>query len=903
MKAVVVASLIAASLFAASLSGTAVASPIAPPLVGAGEAGALREAGAVQAVALREAGKSGSLDAVLAAIGGSAEILSPSAVPLRLGSQANALEPQIRLLLAALERADALIRTSVEPSWRANANTLIRDLMNGSLRPDVTGADGRAALAPRLVEASRHTDIGVMLSAARTAAVAIDGLIEAARSQGIPGAGPSSASATDCDQGSVGNLLCISGDGAHTHAAEYSVQVDLGGDDAYSNHAGVGTCIAADATGLCTGIVVDLGGDDRYEPSGPLGRCAGALGASPWSCGQGVGINGLGALVDVSGDDTYLVRADQLPGDCQKNFATCGIGKAQGAGLFGVGILADLGGNDTYRAWQDPAPAGAPRDSAVSLDGQGQGTLGVGVLWDAEGNDDYTMSAFGTGKHSGNSISAWTTLEGQGHARAGVALLIDGAGDDGFTITTDVDPASAARTNDSPYGQGASSGSGNGNGGQGWGIGAGAEQLTLGALITGPGRQHYTIDMASRFSAGAEGQGYGSNGRLDDEGGDDIYDMIATTDATYELRCAACSSLEAAIDDRAGFQASQFGAIRMYGQGASAGHIIDRGGDDTYRARARVRLVVRAINDSPGGSARAIASQVGYTQAYAQASGGGELTDLSGNDTYDLDAEQIVSAVADATVASATVRPYYLSANAQAAGGRLTDLGGMDRYAVRAVERGVAVPATPGAANDGWMDVAAHALGEDGDLRDVDSGELDTFHADSSLVMSPCRGTYGTAPSWSGGVRRTIDATQTETCSSSKGAALISSAAARVAPGVVSLTAAPLVGAPDVTSISVRLTDAAGEPVAGGRVRVVLQPYSGYPYYGIGPSHAWGSSWWARELITGADGTVQSTIVTPPCTESGCPSTLSVPTKRRLKATAFGDANYGPAETITALVN
>ena len=66
-------------------------------------------------------------------------------------------------------------------------------------------------------------------------------------------------------------------------------------------------------------LVIDCAGNDAYE--------------STHDGAQGFGLLGVGVLVDVAGDDTYL-----------------GQRWAQGAGFLGLGILIDDGGSDRYRS-------------------------------------------------------------------------------------------------------------------------------------------------------------------------------------------------------------------------------------------------------------------------------------------------------------------------------------------------------------------------------------------------------------------------------------------------------------------------------------------------------------------------------------------------------------------------
>ena len=73
---------------------------------------------------------------------------------------------------------------------------------------------------------------------------------------------------------------------------------------------------------------------------------------------QGVGIYGVGLLVDYEGNDYYRMNI-----------------LGQGVGLFGMGGLIDKAGNDRY---------------LINSIGQGVGsTMGIGLLCDTEGNDKY----------------------------------------------------------------------------------------------------------------------------------------------------------------------------------------------------------------------------------------------------------------------------------------------------------------------------------------------------------------------------------------------------------------------------------------------------------------------------------------------------------------------------------
>jgi len=134
-------------------------------------------------------------------------------------------------------------------------------------------------------------------------------------------------------------LFVLGGGGPNIYRRSFAFVLDLGGNDQYLSRTGA----AIGGLGDALSATIDFAGDDYY------GR--GEL------ADHGVGILGLGALLDLDGDDTY--RAGFL---------------SQGCGLFGSGLLGDGKGNDTYTA---------------QVSAQGAGTVGLGFLLDLEGRDIY----------------------------------------------------------------------------------------------------------------------------------------------------------------------------------------------------------------------------------------------------------------------------------------------------------------------------------------------------------------------------------------------------------------------------------------------------------------------------------------------------------------------------------
>lgn len=102
---------------------------------------------------------------------------------------------------------------------------------------------------------------------------------------------------------------------------DYVLQVDVGGNDRYENHAGGNFMLDTSA------LLVDAAGHDVY-----FGRFADHTAVT------GSGFFGVGALIDAAGDDVY----DEEAGE---GAAVNGAGDS-----IGVGFLADLGGTDTVRA-------------------------------------------------------------------------------------------------------------------------------------------------------------------------------------------------------------------------------------------------------------------------------------------------------------------------------------------------------------------------------------------------------------------------------------------------------------------------------------------------------------------------------------------------------------------------
>ena len=302
----------------------------------------------------------------------------------------------------------------------------------------------------------------------------------------------------------MGRIL-LRGSGQDTYTEkEILLSLDSGGDDIYRNGAG--------ATGSWynpVSICIDCSGNDGYE----------TLDDSIYS--QGAGIFGFGALVDLSGDDTYTAKS-----------------YAQGFSAFGIGILDDRAGNDIY--------------SSKYLS-QGSSMFGIAYLKDREGTDKYEMYTYG---------------QGFGYLR-GFGCLVDGTGDDIY-IANDTDVAG-----DNPQ-----STDHNTSFCQGAGFGRRADLAEGNSLSGGLG---ILLDFNGNdsYSCGVFGQGTGywaGTGFLYDAKGNDKYKAV-----WYVQGAAAHFGIGALFDDEGDDDYNALmNMAQGAGHDLSLGFLIDKAGNDTY---------------------------------------------------------------------------------------------------------------------------------------------------------------------------------------------------------------------------------------------------------------------------------------------------------------------------------
>ncbi|KAA0004601.1 MAG: hypothetical protein FE043_00080 [Thermoplasmata archaeon] len=165
-------------------------------------------------------------------------------------------------------------------------------------------------------------------------------------------------------------------------------------------------------------LIIDLGGDDLYKLKGASRRAALTLDISGNDTYRGKVANsflGINMLIDISGNDLY-------DGGNYSLSYSCG----------GLSLLFDLNGNDAYSSGdhsQGSADAG-----------------GMAFLADICGRDSYTAKSFSEGFSNGNSFSALIDISGddaynavnhsQGSADAGgMAFLLDFMGNDRYLAT------------------------------------------------------------------------------------------------------------------------------------------------------------------------------------------------------------------------------------------------------------------------------------------------------------------------------------------------------------------------------------------------------------------------------------------------------------------------------------
>ncbi|HKK21630.1 MAG TPA: hypothetical protein VJ983_09170 [candidate division Zixibacteria bacterium] len=290
--------------------------------------------------------------------------------------------------------------------------------------------------------------------------------------------------------------------------------VDFGRNTIYQGTPGATSSLANPIS-----VVIDLGGDDYYgyeKSSYP--PCA------------GVGLLGVGLVLDSKGDDHY-------------NGSTF----AQGAGMLGVGILMDREGNDKYKA---------------ALSAQGAGYFGIGLCFDATGNDEYYL--YGDG-------------QGMGGIGGGVGVCASFEGDDKYTA----EPYTSVYNRGDYHSQNkinANNAQGSGFGRRGDGSDGHAWAGGLGAIIDIHGNDTY---YSGNWTLGV---GYWfATGIVDDRSGDDVYKSCYFTQGSGAHYCNGILLDEGGNDKHELFETA--GAALGFGWDFTNALLINIGGNDVYRAK------------------------------------------------------------------------------------------------------------------------------------------------------------------------------------------------------------------------------------------------------------------------------------------------------------------------------
>lgn len=345
----------------------------------------------------------------------------------------------------------------------------------------------------------------------------------------------------------VAPVLALDVDGSDwKYKKNVALTIDVGGNDWYRNNAGgssvlVEKCESVENRRPGVGALIDLEGNDTY---GDL--------ADPGECGtNGGGFFGVGFLVDIAGDDSYAAAGTST----------------NGGGTGGLGFLVDAAGDDRY--------------GAKSLGTNGGSNGGAGFLFDAAGDDIYSGEAFGTngGGYGGSGLLVDTAGNDEylslgyganGGGYVGSGHLLDLRGNDSYT---------------SAY----------------FGVNGGADVGT-GLLLDASGRDFY---FAGKFGTNGGAWAAGLGLLLDLKGADSYEATDLATNGGGGFNGSGIL-IDAAGDDR--YKAGSFGTNGGAALG-STGQLIDVAGNDRY---------VAARDGANGGGA----------------TGWGCLVDLDGRDSY-----------------------------------------------------------------------------------------------------------------------------------------------------------------------------------------------------------------------------------------------------------------------------
>lgn len=218
-------------------------------------------------------------------------------------------------------------------------------------------------------------------------------------------------------------LIEVGGPGNDCYTTERMLIIEPGGDDCYDNYAATGTPWSAIQAPIS--IILDLGGNDRYSTTNQHPAHPDAL----WS--QGVGIGGIGLLVDRWGDDRYDAQLVNQNNACWGTHLQQVY--AQGVGVLGVGAILDASGDDRYVASNVNTLTQSCHWNLAYVFAQGLGMdLGTGLLIDDTGHDRYYAHSEERGDDPDNNAHT----NAQGVSIMGQGALVDKEGDDSYAATS-----------------------------------------------------------------------------------------------------------------------------------------------------------------------------------------------------------------------------------------------------------------------------------------------------------------------------------------------------------------------------------------------------------------------------------------------------------------------------------
>lgn len=368
---------------------------------GAGLADQLARAAALDLAATVAAPEPASFADALADLYAAAGLPAPLATDAPEPALAAALAPVVQALAdqARLQGEAFADLTPEERAWLL-ANT------HATLAP-VPGAAADDA-ATRVHELAARVDQAKILEGALLVAAALDDF-----------QAPPMALTWSDPQG----LIEVGSTSNDAYATPRVLIVDLGGNDTYDNEPA--TYRTGSSLALPASVILDLGGDDTYTvPKG--GTVA--------SYGMGVGIGGIGLLVDRWGDDSYKASIQDTNPDCPADFyeGNAQLLYTQGVGAYGVGAVLDTSGNDVYDAYNINSVFNYCHFGWVFTFAQGVGlNAGVGLLVDDTGNDVYAATSESYGKADNVAV-----VFAQGAAAGGIGFLVDKEGSDSYRAQT-----------------------------------------------------------------------------------------------------------------------------------------------------------------------------------------------------------------------------------------------------------------------------------------------------------------------------------------------------------------------------------------------------------------------------------------------------------------------------------